>query len=71
MIYTIEKRTGKDGGGLTSWYEVRQYDSISRLGILMNGQTIADFDTKKDAKAFCTTNNIKCVEDTSSKGCRW
>ena len=71
MIYTIEKRTGRCYGGLVSWYEVRQYSGISKLGILLDGQTIADFDTIKGAKSFCEDNNINYIKAEEAKGCKW
>ena len=71
MIYTLEKRTGRDMGGLTSWYELRQYSGRSKLGILLEGQTVEDFDTLKEAKAFCKQNEIEYIMASTPKGCRW
>lgn len=71
MIFTLEKRTGRDHGGLSSWYELRQYSGVSKLGIMLDGETVKDFDTLKEAKAFCTINGIKYIKATSPKGCRW
>lgn len=71
MIYTLEKRTGKENGGLTSWYELRQYSGRSKMGILLEGQTVEDFDTLKEAKAFCEQNGIKYIKASTPKGCRW
>ena len=71
MIYTLEKRTGKDAGGLTSWYELRQYSGCSKLGILLEGQTVEDFDTLKEAKSFCKQNEIEYIMVPTPTGCRW
>ena len=62
IIYTIQKRTGKDSGGLCSWYEIRKYSDRNKWGMLVDGETIADFNTKKDAEAYCKTNNIEWIK---------
>lgn len=71
MIYTLEKRTGRDHGSLTSWYELRRYSGVSRLGILIDGETFEDFDTLKEAKDYCKENRIEYVRVSEPKGCRW
>lgn len=59
MIYTIEKRSARCEGSLASWYEVREYTHRTPIGILANGKTIAEFKTKKEARAYCKANDIK------------
>lgn len=58
MIYTIEKRSARDCGSLTSWYEVRKYTERSRIGCLINGETIKKVKTIKEARAYCEDNGI-------------
>lgn len=53
MIYTIEKRSARCEGSLTSWYEVRKYSHKTSIGILANGKTIAEFKNKREAETYC------------------
>ena len=71
MIYTLERRKGKDSGSFTTWYELRTYSGVSQLGIMLDGQTVKDFDTLKEAKAFCENNGISYIKPDAVKGCRW
>lgn len=66
MIYTLEKINGSK-----PWYELTQYNTVSKYGILSDGQVIANFNTFKEAKAFCQKNNINYVKGTTPKGCKW
>ena len=59
MIHTIEKRNARCEGSMISWYEVREYTHRTPIGILANGKTIAEFKTKKEARAYCKANDIK------------
>ena len=59
MIHTIEKRCAFGYGSMTSWYEVIEYTHRTPIGILANGKTIAEFKTKKEARAYCKANDIK------------
>ena len=59
MIYTIERRCAGCDGSLVSWYEVISYTHITSIGVMANGITIAEFKTKKEAKAYCSANGIE------------
>ncbi len=59
MIYTIEKRKAFGEGSVISWYEVRQYTHRTPIGILANGETLAEFDTKREARAYCKAHDIE------------
>lgn len=60
MIYTIERRVEFDGGTAETHYEVWKYDHKSKVtGALVGGQPIYNCKTKKEAKQFCTNNNIE------------
>lgn len=71
MIFTLEKRKGKDHGSFTTWYELRQYSGVSRLGIMLDGETVKDFDTLKEAKDYCEKNGINYIKTQEPKGCKW
>lgn len=59
MIYTIERRNARCEGSMVSWYEVRSYTHRTPIGVLANGETLAEFDTKRDARTYCEVNGIK------------
>lgn len=71
MFYTLERRKGRDCGSLTTWYELRSYSGASKLGILLDGKTVSDFKTLKEAKAFCEKHGIMYIKVPTPSGCRW
>lgn len=59
MIYTIEKRKARDDGSLVSWYEIRKYTGRSKLGCLVEGETITEVKTIREARQYCKDHNIE------------
>lgn len=64
MIYTIERRKGKDMGSLVTWYEVRSYVKKSEInGFLLGGETLMEFKTKREAKKYCEEQGVEIYEE--------
>ena len=69
MIFTIERRRGE--GSTATRYELRKYSGVSRLGIMLDGETVTDFGTLKEAKRYCEKNGINYIKSHDPKGCKW
>ena len=63
MIYTVQRRKGKDCGSLVTWYEIRRYTHRSQIGILMNGETLATVKTVKEARQYCNDHDIEFTKE--------
>ena len=63
MIYTIEKRIVSGYGSIETHYEVRSYSGVSeKTGILLNGKTLKEAKTFKQAEAYCRRKNLEWKE---------
>lgn len=63
MIYTIVRRKARCCGSLVTYYEVRQYTHRSKIGCLMNGETLATAKTVKEARQYCKDHNIEYIKE--------
>lgn len=57
VVYSIQRRKGRDRGALVTWYEVMRHE-VTPKGNLIHGEVLKVTDTKKQAEAYCRRRKL-------------
>lgn len=58
MVYIIQRRKARAYGHLVTYYELRRYPDVRSYQKRLYGETVKEFDTKREAVQHCVNNNI-------------